>query len=119
MPWYAAHILLYARFKDGSQEKYPIWENIVLIEADADDAALAKAAQRGRDAEGDSHGTFTWEGRPATWVFAGIRKLIACADADSRPGDGTEVSYSQMQVATEEALAKLAQGDPVPILYEE
>jgi len=30
MSWYAASVIMYTKFKDGKQEKYPIWENVIL-----------------------------------------------------------------------------------------
>lgn len=119
MPWYAASVVMYTKFKDGVQDKYPIWENVLLIEAASPDEALERAAKRGKQDEGDSSGTYFYENRPATWVLAGIRKVIECADADERPGNGTEITYSQMEVDTEEALSKLANGEPVTVRYEE
>jgi Domain of unknown function (DUF4288) len=117
--WFAASVIMYVQFKDGAQNKYPIWENIILIEATSDKEALEKAEKRGREDEGDSEGSFHWEERPARWVFGGIRKLLKCKDADNRPTDGTEITYSQMQVATEEAFNKLINGEAVTITYEE
>ena len=120
--WYAAHIIMYVRFKDGQQGEYPVWENIRLIEAPSDDGALAVAECLGRDDEGDDDGSFRWDGRPATWVFGGVRKLVAVChpdDPDDRPTNGAEISYSQMILPDAAALDKLVNGDPVTVLYEE
>jgi hypothetical protein len=117
--WFAASVIMYVQFKDGVQDKYPIWENIILIEASSDKEALKKAEKRGRDDEGDSEGSFHWEERPARWAFGGIRKLLKCKDAENRPTDGTEITYSQMEVSAEEALNKLINGEAVTITYEE
>lgn len=127
MTWYAAHLISYVKFVDGIQDRYPIWENVVLIQADTDDAAYAAADRIGR---GEYDGTdFAWEGRPATWSFAGIRKMIECQNIASaatdrhdpvyRPGHGTELTYSQLQLDTAHALQKLIDGDAVAVLYEE
>src|SRR5262249_14552396 len=91
--WYTAHIVMMVRFKEYPQEHFPIWENIVLLEANSDDGAFANAEERGREDEGDDDGTFRWGGKPATWVFAGVRKLTLCEDGRNRPEDGTELSY--------------------------
>src|SRR5262245_60788107 len=100
MTWYIAHIVMSVRFKDGNQNKYPVWENLVLIEAASEEEAEEKAKVRARRYEGDTHGSLTWEERPATWVFAGIRKVIRCEIPDVQPTSGMEVSYSEFEVAT-------------------
>jgi hypothetical protein len=117
MSWYAAHTIMYVKFKDGRQTTYPFWENIILIEADSDEEAMSSAIARAKEDTGDSDGTFTWEGRPATWCFAGVRKLVECEDADNKPGDGTEITYLEMEVDGEESLARLVNGEPVIVRY--
>jgi hypothetical protein len=117
--WYAAHIIMFAEFKDGVQDKYPVMENVVLIHAKTEEEAFAKAEAIGKEDEGDSDGTFKWEERPARLVFGGIRKLIECVDEEQQPADGTEVTYSFIEVANKESLDKIVRGDPVQVLYEE
>jgi hypothetical protein len=119
MAWYAAHAIMSVKFTDGNQDKYPIWENIILIKADSDAEALEKAKKRAKQDESSSIPDFTWKGRSASWVFAGIRKLIACVDSESRPKDGTEITYSEMELDTAEDLFKLVNGQPVTISYQE
>lgn len=119
MPWYAAHIVMSVRFKDGPQDTYPLWENIVLLEAPNDEEAERKAELKGQEGEGDSDGSFRWDDRPATWVFAGVRKLIACEDPHVPPGDGIEITFSEMAVDSEESLSKFVNGEPVMVRYEE
>lgn len=110
---------MWVRFKDGSQDTYPVWENIVLIEASLEEEAWEKAEHRARRYEGDSDGSFTWGGRPATWVFAGIRKLTMSDYLGARPASGTEVTYTELELATAEDLQKLADGDSVDVTYME
>ncbi len=117
MAWYAAHVVMGIQFKEGQQDKYPFWENIILIQADTVDEAFEKTERRARADEGDSQGTFTHEGRPARWVFGGIRRLVACVDYDERPTDGTEISYSEMEVATEADWLKVINGEAVTVWY--
>ena len=119
MPWFAAHVIMSVRFKDGNQDTYPVWENIILLEAPTDKEAWQKAEQRAIEDEGDSQGSFTWGGRPATWVFAGIRKLIMTDYLGARPESGTEVTYSEMELATAEDLRKLVDGESVEVTYVE
>jgi hypothetical protein len=80
-----------------------------------EDEAFAKAEPRGRDEAGDAGGTFRWGGKPAEWFFAGVRKFMLCQDEDSRPGDGTEVSYLEMEVQSKAALGRLLNGQPVRV----
>ena len=119
MTWYCAHVIMSVRFKDGNQDTYPVWENVVLIEAPSEKEAWEKAEQRAQRYEGDSEGSFTWGGRPATWVFAGIRKLIMTDYLGAPPASGTEVTYSEFELATAEDLRKLIDGDSVDVTYVE
>lgn len=113
--WYAAHIVMYVRRKSKTPGKIPVWENIVLIKADSEEAAFAKAQERGKQDEGDDDGTFTWAGQPAEWVFAGVRKLTLCEDPEKRPTDGCEVSYTEMEVPSDQALRVFVEGKPVTV----
>jgi hypothetical protein len=108
---------MYVKFKDGNQTKYPFWENIILIEAESSDEAYEKAEVRARQDEGDSRGSFTHESRPARRVFAGLRKLVSCVFPEERPGHGTEITYSQMEVTSGADFKKLVNGEPVMVLY--
>lgn len=130
MAWYAAHIIQYARFLNGEQDTYPCHENIVLIEAESEVRALEEAESIGQAHYGTNYGSsFTWEGRPAEWVFAGIRKLIECDNLDPnlpdskdqgfRPTHGTEITYSRLLVADQDDLGKLIHGDTVGVVYDE
>ena len=49
--WYAASIIMLVKFKDGNQDKYPVWENVILIKASSDDEAIKKAEKEGREKE--------------------------------------------------------------------
>ena len=113
--WYAAHIVMYVTFKDGSQDHYPVWENIVLIKANSEAEVFAKAEKIGRDGEGDADGSFRWEGREARWNFGGVRKLVLCQDSDRRPGDRSEITYQQFIVPTRQALDRLLDSDTVTV----
>jgi hypothetical protein len=113
--WYAAHLVLYVRLKEATQRRLPVWENIVLIKARSEEEAFAKAEKRGREAAGDEDGTFRWGGKPAVWVYAGLRKLTLCDDPTERPDDGTEISYTELEVESEQAVRKLVEGLPVTV----
>lgn len=115
MNWYAAHLIMYVRFRQGRQRRFPVWENIVLFRAATADQAMSKAERYGREeAASDDH--FTWEGRPAQWVFAGVRKLMLCVDPEERPRDGTEVTYLDLEVASRDDLQRLVDGERVPVI---
>jgi hypothetical protein len=115
--WYAAHLILYVKLKDHPQRHYPVWENILLLKARSEEEAFAKAETRGKEEEGDDGGTFRWAGKPARWVFAGVRKLTLCEDPERRPDDGTEVSYTELEVDSEQAVRKLVRGQSVGVTY--
>lgn len=130
MAWYSAHIVTYVKFTSGVQDKFPVWENVVLIDAQSVDDAYEQAERLGKeDYDGtiEGSGGLLWEGRPAVWVFAGIRKLIECQDTATTmisrsnggitPISGTEVTYSEMEVESEDALLKLVNGEPVIVHY--
>jgi hypothetical protein len=119
MTWYAANIIMYTKFKDGKQDYYPIYENIILIEAKDEKEAHEKAIKRGKSDEDDSSGTYLYDKRPAILVYAGIRKITQCEDPDQRPGDGTEITYSEFLVDSNDKLMKLIKGDSVEILYDD
>lgn len=106
------------RFKDGNQDKIPILENIVLIEAKTDEEALSKAEEIGLSGEGDHSGSYAYEGRAATWAFGGIRKIIVCGfNGKHQPENATEVTYSFLEAKSEESLRKLISGEEVEVLY--
>jgi uncharacterized protein DUF4288 len=113
--WYTAHLLMYVKRKNRSVGKIPVWENLVLIKADSEAEAFVKAERRGKQDEGDDDGTFRWAGQPAAWVFAGVRKLTLCEDAEKRPGDGDEISYLEMEVESERSIRDLLAGKPTAV----
>jgi hypothetical protein len=115
MTWFAAHVITYFAFKDGRHETYRVWENVILVQADTEEAARAKAEVYGRESEGDDEGTLRWAQRPATSVFAGVRKVIRCDSDTEQPGDGTEITYSEIVVDTLDAVRDLAAGRPMPL----
>lgn len=117
MSWYAAHIIMYLKLKTQPQDRYLVWENVVLFEAASGEQAWEKAQQRGHEEEGDCDGSLRWGEQPATWVFAGIRQLVDSEAPDERPGDGTEVSYSEIEVDSLEAIEQLAEGRSATVRF--
>jgi hypothetical protein len=124
MSWYAANAIFVFKYKSGKQKQFPIWENVYLIEADTDAAARQKAEEVGKANEGEDD-TLTVGGHPATLEYRGIRKLITIQNPfphepnDAPPTHGTEITYSEFSVGSEEDIDKLVGGCAVSVLYEE
>lgn len=116
--WYAAHIIILMRFKNGRQRTIPLYENIVLFRARSPEEAFRKAQQHGHASEGDTGGSLTWENRPTTRVFAGIRKIVECSVV-SRLTSGTEVTHLQLNLKSTKDLTELVEYRPVTVSYEE
>lgn len=117
MSWYSAHIIMFVELKAGAQDRFPVWENVVLIRAETEDEAFEKAERHGRLDEGDDGGSFRWGKQPARWVFAGVRKLTACPMLSDQPDDGTEVTYNELELSSREDVTRLAVGDRVLATY--
>ncbi|HSZ56337.1 MAG TPA: hypothetical protein VK797_11790 [Tepidisphaeraceae bacterium] len=116
---YAAHAILFFRFKETRQNYFPVWENVYLIEvADGEDPET-KALQRARQDEGDSSGTLTYDGHPAELVFVGIRKIISVShiSQDDSLTSGDELTYSKFVVSDKTSLHRLARGEPTTVEY--
>ena len=121
--WFAAHVIMCFKFKDGKQDYFPVHENVFLIDAPSPEEAFEKAGGIARAEETDCHGSLTYDGRPASLAYAGIRKLVhvqaGMADPGDRPVDGAEVTYSVLVVKGAKAFARLVKGEPVTVRYEE
>ncbi len=120
--WYCAHAIFY--YKVNGQESFLIHENVYLINAENEDVALSEAkkiAKENEDLNEDGH--LYLNDNPATYLFAGIRKLIEIETnsdtAQGRISSGVEVTYSEMEVDTIEEVVDLADGKFVNILYRE
>lgn len=108
---------MYEQFRDGNQDYYAVTEDIWLISADTESEARNKAEILGKKAEYDSD-TWVCDDRPAIHKFAGVRKLVRCVDADHRPKDGTELSYSAFLAEDKESFDKLLSGESVVVEYQ-
>ena len=108
---------MYVRFKDGLQDRYPVWENVLLIQASTHKLAAEMAQEIAKREEGDSDGSFRWSDRPAERVFAGIRKTVEMSHEGEGLGHGDEVTYSEFVLANEEALRALVGGEEVSVRY--
>lgn len=119
MKWYAAHLIEFIKFRDGVQDRYPFYENVVLIEAGSPEEAWTKADQFGKENELDDT-SLTWNDRPAQMVFAGVRKVIApCSfeEPDSGPTHGTELTYSLLVIDKEEDFHNFLNNEPADVHY--
>ena len=125
--WYAAHILVAARYRKGAQRSFPVYENIVLFRGHNAEQVRRKAQDFAKtEYEGDS--TVTLGRRPARLVFVGVRKIVECQESTARgirhpgrnlaPGEGTEASYSLLTVTGSKQLNALAAGESVLVRYE-
>src|SRR5262249_39382446 len=121
MPWYSASAIMYCRFKDGGQSPTPVWENVLLIEAPDEDTAWDLAERRARQDEGDASGSMTWDGRPAEWKLAGVRKLLSVAHDPLKEtetlGHGDEVTFTEFILADMAAVQAMASGKAVTVEY--
>jgi hypothetical protein len=115
MTWYAAHLIMYFKRTHRPQKRFLVWENIVLIHTSTPDEAYEKAERRGREEEAASHDGTTIGGRPSRMIFAGVRKITTCEDDNTRPADGTELTYNEFDVRSEAAIKKLVNGDNVAV----
>ena len=115
--WYCAHAVMAIYFTQADQNEFPAWENIFLVEAPTAQEAFAKAELRARQDEGD-HG-LTWDDNPAEFVFLGLRKLVKCYDGETRPSDGTELTYNRLLFDSREDLNSFAAGNEARATFED
>lgn len=122
MTWYTASIIISCRLKEGKQDVFPVYENFTLFEAVSRKEAIEKATLYAKEyAEIDDQ--LQLNGKSAYWKFEGIRKLIEIRNHLSdelntgQPDNGVEVSYSYMEVNSEEELKNLADGQAVVVRY--
>jgi hypothetical protein len=117
--WFCAHGIMVLIYTDGPpQQEFTIWENVYLINADSEDEAASRAEAIGRmEQEAGETSATEEEGRPARWRFLGIRKVIACENADEQPVDSIEVTYSTFQVCSLGEAQQIAEGNSVALEY--
>jgi hypothetical protein len=117
--WYAAHAVMVARFKSARQRTFPVWENIYLIWAATDEEAERKARKVALQAEGDSRGSFRWEGKPAAWKLEGIRRLTKCPTRthpnNMRSFDGLEVAFNEYVFVDSKSLNAFVEGEQIRV----
>ena len=123
MTWFTASVLIAIKPEGYVSGSIQVYENMYLIEASTAHDAARKAEALGRQEASIADDDLTIDAKLATRVFVGIRKLISVSNPEpldldqDRPVDGTEVTYAVYQVADEAALARLAEGEQVEVLY--
>jgi hypothetical protein len=119
MAWFAAHAIMYFKLKSGEQDRFTIWDNVYLIEAEDIDEAWEKAEARAKQEEGDDDGSLLLDEQPAAVVFAGIRTMseVAHGEEEGQLRSGDEITYSEFQVSDEESVRRLVNGEEVSVNY--
>ena len=79
MAWFAAHAIMYFKLKSGVQDRFTIWENVYLIEAENSDQAWEKAEAWAKQKEGNGDG-WGWLHR----VCMNLRELVPMGRAPFR-----------------------------------
>jgi hypothetical protein len=124
MTWYAASIIQAIRPAAEGEKPIRVYESLYLIEAASEEEAFAESRKIG-ESESAKDDSLTLNGVAAKTVFVGVRKLISVSNPaplrqkEDRPVSGTELTYSCYEVADEEALKKLAEGERVIVDYVE
>ena len=99
-----------------------VYENVFLVEAEDADHARTLATEMAR-AEVEVEDGLTVDGVAVARSLAGIRKVVSISNPEpldldmDRPVSGTEITYSEYQVESEDALLKLAAGEAVTVRY--
>lgn len=123
--WFCAHVIIWQQYKDGIQDDYGIWENIYLVKADTAEEAWQKAECKGIEITEHDDG-LEINGRPARWVYGGVRKLITAIDSSffeckihEVMENIIELTWNEYTVPDKQSLDKLIAGDSVNVNYEE
>jgi hypothetical protein len=100
MSWYAASLIFVFRVRKGKQERFPLWENVYLLESQSAEDAWRKAEELGRAEQVDDE-SLTLDDEPAFLRFSGVRKVVAiqnpfpAAPNADPPSDKAEITYSE------------------------
>jgi hypothetical protein len=115
--WYAAHILMRIRYRQGPPEPHYLVENVVLFEACDPSEARARAQEYGRADSNEGDVTFTCDERPAYWAYAGVRMVMESQDPDQRPTSGTEITYLKYRATSAEDVERLVTGESAHVEF--
>lgn len=113
---YCVHALVSVRYREPRpDDTIFLYENLFLVRcASKDDDPWTKAEQiakskySGREGPTDNY----LEGRPSYHQYEGIRKIVAVDTSDESP----EVTYLELEVADEKAVAALIERKPIAIV---
>jgi len=107
--WYCVHVMMRVVTANSDNDPIAIWENVYLVRADDDRAAMARAKEIGAAHEGDAGGTLVWDGQPARLEYAGVRKMIKPDEEEL--ADGVELTYNEFIVARYADVGQLLRGE--------
>ena len=113
MKYYGVEVILYVRFKDGSQPFYPVWVNIYVTAGVDREDAMQRAECYARTFAGVE---ITCNDRPAELLFGGVRsncEILDATEANLSVDSPTEVFSYQLDVQDDHALQELINGDEV------
>lgn len=99
--WYICELVHECVVK-GVKTKH-VWVNIHLLAATGGEEAYAKAKKIGKS-HNRSYRAGS-EGRPAKWVFRGVRDLISMSDPE--PTDGAELMFEAYSRITDVGLGRM------------
>ncbi|MBX3167598.1 MAG: DUF4288 domain-containing protein [Candidatus Eremiobacteraeota bacterium] len=99
------------------QEKFPLWENIHLIEAENSEEASAKSLALGKKHEDLEWGSSHCDDKPARMVFCGVRKLIEVME--DKLESGIELTYVELEVSKREQIQDLLEQKAVTLIFDE
>jgi hypothetical protein len=112
--------MFYFKFVEAVEDEFSVWENIYLVQAVDEESALLDAKLIAKRDEGDDQGSLVWNGKRATRVFLGIRKVIKpVLGTNEELHGGIELTYSEFKVSSKRDLGRLARGKPVVVEYVE
>ena len=119
MPWFAAHAITYFRLKSGEQQRYRVWENVLLVEAADSRQAWDRGIELARRDEEYSDGSLRIDDQPCDLLFGGLRKVVEVSHSGVLhvPQHGDEISYSEFEVADADALRRLIDGEDTAAVY--
>lgn len=121
MTWFAVHALV-ALKKHAFSWPILVNENIFLVEAKSAEQATSEGSKMAMIEVSVEDG-LSIDDEPATRTFVGIRKVVAISNPEhldldqDQPVSGTEITYSEYEVNSEEDLQKLANGSSVFLRY--
>jgi hypothetical protein len=116
--WYAAHVIMAYRYCEGEQDKFPVQENVFLIEANSSHEAHRIAVKIGEEEGRYAKPSAVYNEVPVRLTFEGVRKVVECLPAD-RIGTGTELTYTEFLVDSKESLKKLVSGGDVTVTLQD